>query len=136
MIVVDTSAWSLVLRRRDGHGGETKIANFLRRLIEEGQLMGVPGIVYQELLSGVSDLSQKKNIRETIGAFPLLLATKDDHAEAARIFTECRKGGAQASTIDCLIAAQCITSDSTLLTADTDFRRIAKYSSLKLLFTV
>lgn len=132
MIVVDTSVWSLAFRRRSRPGDEPKVVSLLRRMIEDDQPLAVPGIVFQELLTGVRDVSQAKRLQRILDGFPLLLATKADHVEAAKISTACRKGGVTAATVDCLIAAQCISSDAPLLTTDEDFRRIALHAGLKL----
>ena len=132
MIVVDTSVWSLAFRRRARPGDEPKVVSLLRRMITDDQPLAVPGIVFQELLTGVRDVSQAKKLQRILDGFPLLLATKDHHVEAAKISTACRKGGVAAATVDCLIAAQCISSNSPLLTTDEDFKRIALHAALKL----
>ena len=132
MIVVDTSVWSLAFRRRARPGDEPKVVSLLRRMIKDDQPLAVPGIVFQELLTGVRDVSQARKLQRILDGFPLLLATKDDHVEAAKISTACRKGGVAAATVDCLIAAQCISSNSQLLTTDEDFQRIALHAALNL----
>lgn len=132
MIVVDTSVWSLAFRRRARPSDEPKVVSLLRRMIKDDQPLAVPGIVFQELLTGVTDVTQTKKLQRLLDGFPLLLATKDHHVEAAKISTACRKGGVAAATVDCLIAAQCISSHSPLLTTDEDFKRIARHAALKL----
>jgi predicted nucleic acid-binding protein len=132
LIVVDTSVWSIAFRRRARPGGEPKVVSLLRRMIQDDQPLAVTGIVFQELLTGVRDVSQGKKLHRILDGFPLLLATKDHHVEAAKISTACRKGGVAAATVDCLIAAQCISSHSPLLTTDEDFKRIARHAALKL----
>ncbi|MGZ8428368.1 MAG: type II toxin-antitoxin system VapC family toxin [Nitrospira sp.] len=132
MIVVDTSVWSLAFRRRARPSDEPKVVSLLRRMIKDDQPLAVPGIVFQELLTGVRDVTQTKKLQRLLDGFPLLLATKDHHVEAAKISTACRKGGVAAATVDCLIAAQCISSHSPLLTTDEDFKRIARHAALKL----
>lgn len=108
------------------------MVSLLRRMIQDDQPLAVTGIVFQELLTGVRDVSQGKKLHRILDGFPLLLATKDHHVEAAKISTACRKGGVAAATVDCLIAAQCISSHSPLLTTDEDFKRIARHAALKL----
>lgn len=130
MIVVDTSVWSLAFRRRAGPGDEPKVVSLLRRMIKDDYPLSMPGIVFQELLTGVRDVSQAKKLQGILDGFPLLLATKEHHVEAARISTACRKGGVTAATVDCLIAAQCVCSNSPLLTTDEDFKRIARHAAL------
>jgi predicted nucleic acid-binding protein len=132
LIVVDTSVWSLAFRRRARPGGEPKVVSLLRRMIKDDQPLAVPGIVFQELLTGVRDVSQAKKLQRILDGFPLLLANKNHHVEAAKISTACRKGGVAAATVDYLIAAQCTSSNSPLLTTDEDFKRIARHAALKL----
>lgn len=116
--------------RRDGPGDEPKVVSLLRRMIKDDYPLSMPGIVFQELLTGVRDASQAKKLRGILDGFPLLPATREHHVEAAKISTACRKGGMAA--VDCLIAAQCVCSDSPLLTTDEDFKRIARHAALKL----
>ena len=132
MIVVDTSVWSLAFRRRARPGDEPKVVSLLRRMIKDDQPLAVPGIVFQELLTGVRDVSQAKKLQRILDGFPLLLATREHHIEAAKISTACRMGGVAAATVDCLIAAHCVFSNSPLLTTDDDFKRIARHAPLKL----
>jgi predicted nucleic acid-binding protein len=132
VIIVDTSVWSLAFRRRTRLGDEPKVVTLLRRMIEDDQPLAIPGIVFQELLMGVRDPSQGKKLQGILDGFPHLLATREHHVEAAKISTACRKGGGAAATVDCLIAAQCVCSNSPLLTTDEDFQRIARHATLKL----
>jgi len=132
VIVVDTSVWSLAFRRRARPGDEPKVVSLLRRMIKDDQPLAVPGIVFQELLTGVRDPTQVKKLQSILDGFPLLLATREHHIEAAKISTACRKGGVAAATVDCLIAAHCVFSNSPLLTTDDDFKRIARHAPLKL----
>jgi predicted nucleic acid-binding protein len=132
VIIVDTSVWSLAFRRRTRLVDEPKVVTLLRRMIQDDHPLAIPGIVFQELFMGVRDVSQGKKLRGILDGFPLLLATKEHHVEAAKISTVCRKGGVAAPTVDCLIAAQCVCSNSPLLTTDEDFKRIARHAMLKL----
>ena len=133
MIIVDTSVWSLAFRRRGSPAPIPSIVTFLYRLIENDEPIGVPGIVLQELLAGVKDDAQAKRLEGLMRGFALLLADRDQHLLAARISTACRKAGVAAATVDCLIAAQSIATDSALLTVDEDFSRISRHCALRLL---
>ena len=73
MIVVDTSVWSLAFRRRNWPKGVTPgIVKLLQKLTREKQRVVVPGVVLQELLSGVKDPAQGERIKE-LGAIPFLV---------------------------------------------------------------
>ncbi|MBI5420193.1 MAG: PIN domain-containing protein [Deltaproteobacteria bacterium] len=133
MIVVDTSVWSLAFRRRSWPNEVMpRVVKLLQKLTREKQQVVVPGIVIQELLSGVKDPAQGERIKELMEGYPLLLATRERHIEAANISNICRKSGVSAATVDCLIAAQCIMGNGVLLTLDDDFTNISRCCGLRL----
>jgi hypothetical protein len=133
LIVVDTSVWSLAFRRRSWPNGVTPgVVKLLQKLTREKQQVAVPGIVLQELLSGVKDLAQGERIKELMEGYPLILATKEQYIEASNMSNVCRRAGVSAATIDCLIAAQCIMHNGVLLTLDDDFKRISGCCGLRL----
>ena len=129
MIGLDTSVLSLAFRRSNV---TSPIALQLRRLIEEDAPLSVPGIVFQELLSGVREPAQFARLHDLLEGFPPLLATKADHTQAAHLANTCRQAGIATTTPDCLIAAQTITRNGQLLTTDKDFDRMASCSGLRL----
>jgi predicted nucleic acid-binding protein len=131
VIVLDTSILSLAFRRRRREADPPAVAG-LRRLIAEDVPLAVPGIVLQELLSGVRSREQFRKLRTSMAGFPLLLASEVHHVRAAQIHNACRSRGAACSAIDALIAAISIESGSMLFTADADFQRIAPCCGLKL----
>lgn len=131
MIVVDTTVWSLVLRRRRPVRTHPA-ARALQQAIEDDQTILVPGIVLQELLAGIRETAQARRLRATLDGFILMLASRDEHVSAAHIHTACARRGVTAATVDCLIAAQTIGHEARLLTTDTDFNRIAENCDLKL----
>jgi predicted nucleic acid-binding protein len=108
------------------------VVQLLEKLTREKQRVVVPGIVFQELLSGIKEPSQAEKIMEIMEGYPILLATQEHHIEAANISNVCRKAGVSAATIDCLIAAQCILDNGILLTLDVDFSQMARHCSLRL----
>jgi predicted nucleic acid-binding protein len=90
------------------------------------------GIVLQELLQGFRGPRAKNRIIEAFGALPLIIPDREDHIEAAGLRNACRRRGVQAGTVDALLAQLCIRHDLRMLTADKDFQRIARHSSLHL----
>jgi len=133
LIVVDTSVWSLAFRRRSWPKGVMPgIIKLLQKLTREKQRVVVPGVVLQELLSGVKVPAQGERIKELMEGYPLILATKEQHVEAANISNACRKAGVSAATVDFLIAAQCILLNGVLLTLDDDFKRISGCCGLRI----
>ncbi len=133
MILIDTSVLSLAFRRRVKQDPEPRLVQILRRILERDLPVAVPGIVLQEMLSGVRAQGKFERLRYLMEGFPLVLATSDHHVGAARISNVCRQAGIPVAAVDCLIAAMAIETNSELLTADRDFERIASCCALRLL---
>lgn len=95
--------------------------------------LGLPGIVLQEVLSGLPSDKRFRELRaKLLGAFTIVPASVADHVEAARLKNLCTSKGANVSGIDCLIAASAIAGGHQLFTADADFEAICRHSALEL----
>jgi predicted nucleic acid-binding protein len=129
-LFVDTSVWSLALRR-DQPAGRAEVG-MLVGAVERGETLLTTGLVLQELLQGFSGPKSRSQIVERFSALPLVVPDRDDHIEAAELRNHCRRKGVQIGTIDALLAQLCIRHDLTMLTADQDFTRVAAHSRLKL----
>ena len=129
-VIVDTSVWSLFLRRQD-HPDSASL-EILRQAIREKNVQML-GIIRQELLSGIRNNSQFRKLSEILDSFPDLLAETSDHTEAARFFNLCRKKGIQGSPVDFLICAQAHRNKMSILTTDGDFENYAAHLPIKLL---
>jgi hypothetical protein len=125
---VDTSVWSLLLRR--DRPPEVPQVDVLTQALETGNRVLCTGLIFQELLFGFSGPKAKQQIVERFAAFPFLNPDRDDHVAAAELRNLCRTRGVQVGTIDALLAQLCIRHELTLLTTDIDFEHIAKHSSL------
>lgn len=133
MILLDTSVLSRTLRRRRPGPEERALAVFLNELLESDVAVGLPGIVVQEVLSGIRDDSWFAELEDRLRHFPVLPALHADHVEAARLCNRCLARGVTTSPVDCLIASVTIAGGHELFTLDNDFRQIAKHAPLKLL---
>lgn len=130
ILFVDTSVWSLALRRDSaGHGIEV---GALVRALERGDQIVTTGLVLQELLQGFSGPKSRELILDGFSALPLLTPDRDDHVAAAELRNTCRRSGLQIGTIDALIAQVCIRHALTLLTTDQDFSGAAKFAPIRL----
>lgn len=130
-IIVDTSIWSLALRRHaPSVNPETEA---LRKMIEQGENIFLLGIILQEILQGVKEPAAFKRIREHFDAFPLLEITREIYVKAAELKNHLSKNGIQVGTVDALIAAAAMSNECYIFTNDKDFTHIAKHSKLKLL---
>ena len=118
-LFVDTSVWSLALRR-DQPADRAEVG-MLVRAIESGETLLTTGLVLQELLQGFAGPKSRSQIVERFSALPLIVPDRDDHIHAAELRNRCRRKGVQIGTIDALLAQLCIRHDVTMLTADRGF---------------
>lgn len=129
-LFVDTSVWSLALRRDEG---DTRAeVRRLRTALEQSARVVTTGLVLQELLQGFQGPKAKEQIVERLSALPFLVPEREDHVEAAELRNLCRRKGVQVATVDALVAQLCIRHEMELLTTDNDFRRIAQHAALVL----
>jgi predicted nucleic acid-binding protein len=117
-ILVDTSVWSLALRRNLPDDGP-EVAELIE-LIREVRVQMI-GPVRQELLSGVKNRSQFQKLRNHLRAFPDLELTTRDYETAAEFYNLCRGKGIQGSNTDFLICAIAARHNIPILTTDGDF---------------
>jgi predicted nucleic acid-binding protein len=117
-ILVDTSVWSLALRRNLPADGPE--VSELIELIREVRVQMI-GPVRQEILSGVKNQSQFQKLRNHLRAFPDLELTSRDYETAAEFFNLCRGKGIQGSNTDFLICAIAARNRFPIFTTDVDF---------------
>lgn len=129
-VVVDTSVWSLALRRATPAPRSAVVAE-LGRLIADGRVVML-GPVRQELLSGIRELAQFERLREHLSAFPDLSLTAADFETAAAFFNACRAKGIQGSNTDFLICAAAARRGMAVFTTDKDFSAYRKVIRLQL----
>ena len=128
-LFVDTSVWSLALRRDAPEASPEVVA--LRDAITAGDTILTTGLVLQELLQGFAGPKARAQILERFSAVPLLAPDRDDHIEAATLRNTCRRGGILVGTIDALIAQLCVRHGLTILSTDRDFENLARHTRLK-----
>ncbi len=134
MILLDTSVISAVLRRRRKGEQEAALAARVAALLVGERQVAIPGIVLQELLSGISERAQHERVLAAVReSFPVVLATEGDHLKAADLVSAAAGNGIALSTPDALIAAQAVNRRASLLTSDGDFQKLAAIGGLKLL---
>lgn len=127
-LFVDTSVWSLALRRDASAGPEVQR---LRDALLDGELISTTGLVLQELLQGFHGPKAASLVAERFAAADWVSPTRVDHVEAADIRNACRRRGVQVGTIDALLAQLCISRNLTMLTTDRDFEHVAGLTPLK-----
>jgi predicted nucleic acid-binding protein len=122
-VLVDTSVWSLALRRRKP--AQNPEAEELRRLIAV-HVVEIIGPIRQEVLSGVRDSVQFDDLETHLDAFVDLPLAAEDYVTAAKFYNLCRAKGIQGSNTDFLICAVAVRRDLSVFTADGDFPNFAK----------
>ena len=128
-LLVDTSVWSLALRRdADVSGPEVQR---LREALLGSDVVVTTGLVLQELLQGFAGAKAQKQIVERFAALPLIQPDREDHIRAAELRNTCRRAGVQLGTIDALLAQLGIRHDLMLLTTDQDFLHAAAHCPLR-----
>jgi predicted nucleic acid-binding protein len=129
-LFVDTSVWSLALRR-----DEPPDAPHLRRLAEGlqgSEAVYTTGLVLQELLQGFSGPRAPEQIIERFSVLPYIVPDRADYIGAANLRNQCRRAGLQIGTIDALLAQLCVNRDLQMLTTDRGFEGVAGQTSLAL----
>ena len=130
MLLVDTSVWSLALRR-DIAAMQPEVRHLQQALLGE-QTVVTTGLVLQELLQGFSGPKARGQIIDCFSSLPLVQPDRQDHVDAAALRTKCRQGGVQIGTIDALLAQLCIRHQLTLLATDQDFAHAARHCQLRI----
>ena len=129
-LLVDTSVWSLALRR-DTEASEPEVQH-LKEALLGADVVVTTGLVLQELLQGFSGAKASAQIIERFAALPLIQPNWADHVAAAELRNACRRAGVQVGTIDALLAQLCLRHELTLLSTDKDFKSVAKHCALRL----
>lgn len=128
-LLVDTSVWSLALRR-DGNSDAPQVT-VLRSALEGEDIVVTTGIILQELLQGFAGPHAREEIIDRFSVLPLLAPDRRDHIEAASLRNTCRRAGVQLGTIDALLAQLSIRHKLIMLTTDGDFALAARHCSLE-----
>ncbi len=128
-LLVDTSVWSLALRR-DG-STESKEVVALREALDGADAVVTTGVVLQELLQGFSGPRDKEALIERFGALPLIQPDRQDHIAAAEVCNLCRRNGVRVGTIDALLIQLCGRYELTLLSVHKDFNHAVRFVPFK-----
>ncbi|TAH25027.1 MAG: PIN domain nuclease [Oscillatoriales cyanobacterium] len=107
-VLVDSSVWSLALRRNTTNDA-IAIVKVLQDLIADGRVV-LLGAIRQEVLSGT-----------------------EDYELAAEFFNTCRSNGVQGSNTDFLLCAVAHCRGYSILTTDKDFENFRSHIPVVLL---
>lgn len=133
MILVDTSVWSLALRRdpRRLSNAEPLIVDRWSEAAGRGEAVLI-GMIRQEVLSGIRRSEQFEQLRNALDAFPYLRVSLQDHDRAAECFNACRAGGVAGTAVDMLICAVALRHDLPIMSLDADYRHYSSCLSIRL----
>ena len=110
-LLVDTSVWSLALRRDLPH--DAAEVSELTRALAGTDIVVTTGLILQEILQGFVPDRARTQIIERFANMPLVEPDRDDYIGAAELRNTCRKVGIQLGTVDALIAqVQSVTTTS------------------------
>ncbi len=135
IVLVDTSVWSLALRRRPQGvvtAPQTKHVHTLNDLISDGRV-ALLGMVRQEILSGIKNADQFVRLQNYLQGFPDVRLETSDYEDAAKMWNTCRSHGIAGNPIDLLICSVASRRQWLVHTVDADFERYTKYLPVKLL---
>ena len=128
-IIVDTSVWSLALRRDKQESNKT--VHEFRRMIQDHRVQMI-GPIRQEILSGIRSESQFKKLQKHLESFPDLPILTEDYVTAAKFFNRCRSKGIQGSNTDFLICAVAVRNSFSIYSTDKDFELFSKHLKIVL----
>ena len=130
-VIVDTSVWSLALRRQNAPNQDPKVA-LLRDLILDSRV-ALLGVVRQEILSGIRHQNQYERLQKELRKFPNLELFIEDYELASQFYNTCRSHGVQGANTDFLICAAAVLRNYEILTTDKDFDNFSPYVPIRLI---
>ena len=125
MILVDTSVWITVFRRKDPFR--------IEQILELDEIATCLPVI-QEVLQGFRNERSFRLARDAMLAFPIVESPMQESLflEAANLYRSARRNGlAVRSSTDCLIAACALRHDMEVLHLDRDYRLLAEVSPLR-----
>lgn len=130
-VIVDTSVWSLALRRIEQSAPSSAVVQELQHLITDRRVQ-MMGCIRQELLSGIRSEAQFKKLEKHLKSFPDIPIRTEDYVIAAKFYNLCRSQGVQGSNTDFLICTIAVENKLSIFTTDQDFKQFFKHIPITL----
>jgi hypothetical protein len=128
MIIVDSNTWADFF-----NGVQTPFSQRLDAALREEDDLAVIPIIITEVLQGFRTDTGFQRARRVLVALPVIHPTVECHVRAARLFRSLRRKGVTVrGAVDCIIAQACLDIEAELLSPDSDFKHIARHTSLRL----
>jgi len=116
-VIVDTSVLIAFFR------GDAKIADKVSSLLQDNRVI-TTGIIIAELLQGMKDMKEGKNISDILAETSPLEITTDLWIKAGKVALSLRRKGINLPLTDVAIAALAIEHDIRIFTLDKYFEQI------------
>ena len=123
-LLVDTSVWSLALRRKNAaslSSEEQKLKAELTQAIQDGRVAMI-GLIRQELLSGIKEQAQFERVKSALVPFLDEQVDTADYEHAARLYNECRSRGFEVGPADMRICAVAVRRNWQVLSNDSGLK--------------
>jgi predicted nucleic acid-binding protein len=130
-ILIDTTIWSRVYRRKKPGEKDRQILNELNNILDDYREILI-GPVRQEVLSGISDKNIFDNLKIKLSGFNNYIVQISDYDLAAEYFNTCQSHDVQGSQVDYLLCAIANRNDWEIFTEDNDFLYYKKHLPIKL----
>ena len=131
MIIIDTTIWSKIFRRKKIANGDMDIIRKVYELLDSEEEI-LLGPVRQELLSGIANKDIFYDLKINLSGFNNYEVQLTDHDLAAEYFNVCLSKGIQGSPTDYLICAVACRYNFKIFTEDKDFNYYKKYLPIKM----
>jgi len=127
MVLVDSTIWSLALRRRSHQLSvpEQELVAEWIELVSSGRAV-LTGPIRQEILSGIRTEEAFEALRGKLSSFRYLEVLPGDYDQAARFFNLCRSQGVAGTHVDMLLCATAHRYSVPIFTTDQDFLHYAR----------
>ncbi len=133
IVLIDTTLWSLALRRRptDLSALERTLFEEWSRLVRTGEA-ALAGPIRQEILSGIRADKVCRGLQRNLSAFRYLEIEPPDYDRAAAFFNVCRSRGIAGGAIDLLLCAVASRNEVPIFTTDPNFTHYARHLPIRL----
>ena len=132
-VLIDTSVWSLALRRRrrDLNPAELKAYYEWERLVLDGEATLI-GPIRQETVSGIASPREVALVKQRLAPVHEFPLPSDLFLLAADFFNTCRAAGIAPGAIDMTICASAYSHGVSIFSTDPDFPLYARHLPITL----
>lgn len=132
-VLVDTSVWSLALRRKPGalNHAERGLVFEWTELVKDDRVLLI-GDIRQEILSRIAHPEQFERLKDYLRNFHDIALLQEDYERAAEFSNTLMKKGVVSTPVDELIAAVAFRLNIDVFSTDPDFKHFARHLPIRL----